>query len=391
MIRLGIINSNYVTISRGTKKGTEIFSYILIRQLSRQAKRYNLHMTAFASGDSELPVKLVSVNHKSSMKDADIGERHHKTYELALLSKAFSMQQEFDIYHVNIGNGDSVLPFAPFVNKPILVTMHGSFLEENYNKKYLALFNNLKNVYFVSLSSAQRLPLPHLNYTSTIPHGIDTKRNWKFNAIGGTHMVWAGRAIKEKGINELPIIAKKAKRTLNVFPMVKQESPKWIKDLVEHRRRPMAFFTVNEPVNRHELGEKYQKSKVLLFPIQWEEPFGFVLIESMASGTPVIAYARGSVPEIIEDGVTGFIINPSPNEKKGDYIIKKTGIDGFVEAIERIYAMPDDAYHAMRRACRQKVEASFTVQNMIKRYIETYKKVLVDWKKKQVAFRSKVR
>ncbi len=391
MIRLGIINSNYVTISKGTKKGTEIFSYILIRNLARQAKRYNLHMTAFASGDSVLPVKLLSVNYQSSLKDHDIGERHHKTYELALLSKAFNMQEEFDLYHVNIGNGDSVLPFAPFVKKPILVTMHGSFLEENYNKKYLSLFNNLSNVYFVSLSSAQRLPLPHLNYITTIPHGIDIKRNWKFDPAGGKHMIWAGRAIKEKGINELPIIAKKVRKTIEAYPMVKQDSPKWIQELVERRRRPIAFFNVNEPVNRHDLGAKYQKSKMLLFPIQWEEPFGYVVIEALASGTPVIAYARGSVPEIIEDGVTGFIINPTPSEKKGDFLIKKTGIDGFSEAIERIYAMPDGEYRRMRRACRQKAETCFAVQTMIKRYIETYKNVLLDWKKKQVAFRRKVR
>ena len=385
MIRLGIINSNYVTISRGTKKGTEIFSYILIRQLARQSRRYNLHITAFASGDSELPVKLVSVNHKSSMKDSDIGERHHKTYELALLSKAFNMQHEFDLYHVNIGNGDSVLPFAPFVNKPILVTMHGSFLEENYNKKYLALFNNLKNVYFVSLSSAQRLPLPHLNYIGTIPHGIDSKRTWKFDAMGGEHMVWAGRAIKEKGINELPTIAKKAQRTLDVYPMLKAESPKWIQDLYAKKKRPLSFFSMHESINRHDLAFKYQKSKVCLFPIAWEEPFGFVLIEALACGTPVIAYARGSVSEIIEDGVTGFIINPTPDEKKGDFIIKKTGIDGFCEAISRIYAMPEQEYRAMRKACRQKVEHCFTVQQMMKRYIEIYKKVLDDWKQNNKA------
>lgn len=212
MIRVGIINSNYVTINRCTKKGTEIFSYILTRQLQKQARRYNLKITAFASGDSELPVKLISVNYKSSLRDSYIGEHHHKTFELALLSKAFSMQSEFDIYHVNIGNGDSVLPFAPFVSKPILVTMHGSFVEEDYNKKYLALFNNLPNVYFVSLSSVQRHPLPHLNYIDTIPHGIDVKRHWKFDATGGNTMIWAGRAIKEKGINELLRIVKKADR-----------------------------------------------------------------------------------------------------------------------------------------------------------------------------------
>lgn len=381
MIRVGIINSNYVTINRRTKKGTEIFDSILIRQLARQSKRYNLKITAFASGDSELPVKLLSVNYKSSLKDRDIGEKHHKTFELALLSKAFSMQNEFDIYHVNIGNGDVVLPFAPFVNKPILVTMHWTFLDENYNKKYLSLFNNLKNVYFVSLSSVQRQPLPHLNYIDAIPHGIDVKRHWKFDALGGNHMIWAGRAIKEKGINELLQIVKKTKRTLDLFPLIKEESPNWIKDLYENRRRPIRFFNMYEPLNRHELAKKYQKSKLFLFPICWEEPFGLVLIEALASGTPVITYARGSASEIIEDGITGFIVNPTPTEIKGNFIIKKTGIDGMSEAVERIYAMPEDEYRKMRLACRQKVEKCYTVQKMVKRYIETYKKVIADWKK----------
>ena len=292
------------------------------------------------------------------------------------------MQNEFDIYHVNIGNGDIVLPFASFVNKPILVTMHWTFLDENYNKKYLSLFNNLKNIYFVSLSSVQREPLPHLNYMDTIPHGIDAKRHWKFDASGGNNMIWAGRAIKEKGINELIRIVKKAKRTLDIYPLIKEESPKWIKDFFENRSRPIKFLHVYEAINRHELSKKYQKSKVFLFPICWEEPFGLVLIEALASGTPVVAYARGSVPEIIDDGITGFIVNPSPIEIKGDFIIKKTGIDGFCEAIERIYAMPEEEYRNMRLACRQKVENCFTVQKMGKRYIETYKKVIADWNKK---------
>ena len=386
MIRVGIINSNYVTINRRTKKGTEIFDSILIRQLARRSKRYNLKITAFASGDSELPVRIVSVNDKSSLKDKDIGEKHHKIFELALLSKAFSMQNEFDIYHVNIGNGDIVLPFASFVNKPILVTMHWTFLDENYNKKYLSLFNNLKNIYFVSLSSVQREPLPHLNYMDTIPHGIDAKRHWKFDASGGNNMIWAGRAIKEKGINELIRIVKKAKRTLDIYPLIKEESPKWIKDFFENRSRPIKFLHVYEAINRHELSKKYQKSKVFLFPICWEEPFGLVLIEALASGTPVVAYARGSVPEIIDDGITGFIVNPSPIEIKGDFIIKKTGIDGFCEAIERIYAMPEEEYRNMRLACRQKVENCFTVQKMGERYIETYKKVIADWKKKTASW-----
>ncbi len=386
MIRLAIVNSNFVSINRHTKKGTEIFVYILIQQLKRLSKRFNLDITAFSSGDSELPVKIESINYRSSLSDPAIGIEHHKTFELALVSKALSMQKEFDIYHINIGNGDTVLPLAPFVTKPILITMHGSFLEDKYTKKYLSLFNNLPNLYFISLSSAQRLPLPKLNYVATIPHGIDIKRTWKFNKDGGGDMIWAGRAIKEKGITDLIKIVKKSQRPLSIFPLIKEETPKWFKGIIEGKRPSIHNLTVRESLSRHKLAHEFQKSKIFLFPIHWEEPFGLVLVEALASGTPIIAYARGSTPEIIEDGVTGFVINPSPDEIKGDFIIKKTGIDGFCEAIERIYALSEPEYHEMRLQCRLHAEKNYTVKQMTERYIDTYKKVIKDSKSKENKF-----
>ncbi len=376
MIRLAVVNSNFVSINRNTKKGTEIFDYILIKQLAKYARRYNLHITAFASGDSRLPVKIESVNYKSSIEDKEIGIKHHKTFEIALVSKALAMQDQFDIYHVNIGNGDIVLPFAPFMKKPILVTMHGSFLEEKYNKKYLALFKNLKNIYFVSISNVQRQPLPNLNYVDTIYHGIDAKRAWKFNSVGGDRIIWAGRAIREKGINDLIRIIKKVNKPSFIFPLIKEESPRLIKQLTEGTCQPIPLLTVSKEVRRHNLGIEFQKSKLFLFPVHWEEPFGLVLIEAMASGTPIVAYGRGSVPEIVQDGVTGYVVNPSPDEIKGDFIIKKTGMDGLCEAIERIYAMPVWEYCQMRQLCRERVEKYFTMQQMTKKYIETYKKVI---------------
>src|SRR3989344_507253 len=233
-MRIAIVNSNFVSIGRYTKKGTEIFAYVLISHLARQAKKHNLSLTAFASGDSRLPVHVESVNYRSSVADKDIGIERHQTFELALVSKAFSMQDQFDLYHVNIGNGDVVLPFAPFVKKPIIVTMHGSFLEEKYFKKYLALFRNLKNIYFVSVSDAQRKPVPDLNYIATIHHGVDTKRLWKFDPEGGEYTLWMGRAIREKGI-ELVLhymrYIKKTGRKAKLFPLIKEESPKWIKQI----------------------------------------------------------------------------------------------------------------------------------------------------------------
>ncbi|EKD64961.1 MAG: glycosyl transferase [uncultured bacterium] len=381
-MRIAIVNSNCVSLNKSTKKGTEIFDYILIQSLYKQAKRHNLEITAFASGDSRLPVPIESVSYKSSFADKDVGVEHHKTFEMALVSKAFAMQDHFDLYHVNIGNGDVVLPFAPFVKKPIIVTMHGSFLEEKYNKKYLSLFKNLKNIYFVSISKIQRNPLPALNYIANIYHGVDASGMWKFHPTGNEHIVWAGRAIKEKGIETVIHAIKKANKKAKIFPLVKDESPKWIKQIEINGKELNKKISIHFGMNRYELAPHYQQSKLFLFPINWEEPFGLVMIESMACGTPIVAYARGSVPEVIVDGKTGFVVNPSDKEINGNFIIKKTGTDGLHEAIDRIFSMSQEEYATMRKNCRDHVEKNFTVENMINQYIDVYKKALLTSRKR---------
>jgi glycosyltransferase involved in cell wall biosynthesis len=110
-----------------------------------------------------------------------------------------------------------------------------------------------------------------------------------------------------------------------------------------------------------------------LFPIEWEEPFGLVMVESMATGTPVIAYARGATKEIIKDGETGFLVNPSDIDIRGNFIIKKTGQAGIQEAVERIYSMPDNEYARIRQNCRRHVENLFTIEKMVNQYIDFFK------------------
>lgn len=375
-MRIAVVNSNFVTIGKNTKKGTEIFAYILIRFLQKQAKRKRLTITAFASGDSRLAVPVESVNYRSSSFDHDIGPEHHKAFELALASKAFGMQKKFDVYHVNIGNGDVILPFAPFVRKPIIVTLHGSFLEERYNKKFLSLFRNLKNIYFVSISNAQRKPLPWLNYIDTVYHGVDIKRRWKFSPAGGEDIVWAGRAIFEKGINDAVRVIKSSGKKAHMYPMMRTESPKWIRNNEKDRAEISKNIIIHYGHDRLGLVAPFQRGKLMLFPIQWEEPFGLVMIEAMACGTPIVAYARGSVPEVVVDGVTGFLINPSKKDIRGNYIIKKSGIEGLREAVKRIYSMPRAEYLSMRRSCRGHVERKFTAEKMASHYIEVYKRAL---------------
>jgi glycosyltransferase involved in cell wall biosynthesis len=249
------------------------------------------------------------------------------SFENTLVAKAFSESDKFDLYHINIGNGDTALAFAQFVKKPIIVTMHGS-IETNKNKKYLSLFRNFKNIYYVSVSNTQRIPIPDLNYIATIYHGVDTKGIWTFDPAGGEAIVWVGRAIADKGIDEVIRVIKKTHKKANLFPLVKLESPNWIKKMELNSKIIIKDITISYELNRHELISSYQHGKLFLFPIQWEEPFGLVMIEAMACGTPIVAYARGSVPEVVVDGETGFIVNPTSEDIRGDFIIKKTGIEG---------------------------------------------------------------
>ena len=126
----------------------------------------------------------------------------------------------------------------------------------------------------------------------------------------------------------------------------------------------------------NKLSDFYGRAKALLYPIEWEEPFGLVLIESMACGTPIVAFARGSIPEVVIDGETGFIVNPSDSDIRGNFIIKKTGKEGLKEAVEKIYAMSEAEYRQMRLNCRKHVEANFTVEKMVDGYEKVYQKLL---------------
>lgn len=374
-MKIAIICSNFVSITKEVKKGTEIFDYILIDNLVKNSK--DLDIIAFASGDSDLPVTIESVDYHSSVSDKSILQKDkHIIFELTLLSKAFSMQDNFDLYHINIGDGDIALPFAPFVKKPILITLHYT-QDAEYINKYFSLFRNYKNVHFVSISDTQREFFPDLNYAATIYHGIETEQ-FKFNPRGGETVMWAGRGIPDKGLSVVFQILKKVRRKAKIFPLKKEEHIEWLNKQITDLKQSVVDdnILVEFDKDRLDLITHYQSSKLFLFPIQWEEPFGLVLIESLSCGTPVVAFARGSVPEIVKDGKTGFIVNPSDSDIQGDWIIKKTGIDGLCEAIEKIYSMPKKGYQKMRQNCRTLAEKSFSAKRMVSEYLKVYEKII---------------
>ncbi|OGK17425.1 hypothetical protein A2774_05445 [Candidatus Roizmanbacteria bacterium RIFCSPHIGHO2_01_FULL_39_12c] len=374
-MKIAILASNLLPINQDVKKGTELFVYLLVSALAHKSDK--IDVTLFASGDSQVPVKLESVGALSSTVDAQITKQHHKIFELALLGKALQQQSGFDLYHANIGNGEIVLPFALFSQKPVIITLHGS-LDTVYKDKYFPLFSQLTNAYFVSISDQQRKPLPMLNYLKTIYNGIDVKQ-FRFDPIGGNNLIWAGRGVPEKGLDIVLTVAEMTKKPARLFAIRKDHTLAWLKQDIEDKivkLKKSVDLELNYEVKQTELLGYYQRSRLFLSPLRWEEPFGMAMVEAMAAGTPVVAYARGSVPEVIKDGETGFIVNAGENDKRGDWIIKKTGIEGLVEAVERIYALPEEKYKQLRHNCRSHVERNFTLDRMASEYLLLYRRLI---------------
>ena len=258
---------------------------------------------------------------------------------------------------------------------PIVVTIHSvpevkeivSDVVKNYN---------FDDRFFVSISDKQREFFPY-SFTSTVYNGIDLNL-FKFNEDGGDDMIFTGRLRKIKGIREAIETAIRTKKKLTFHGKTSSENAfvqSEIDPLVNQHSDLISYLGF---IARAKLEEFYGQGKLILVPIQWEEPFGLVMIEAMACGTPVIAFAKGSVPEVIKDGVTGFIVNSSDKDIRGDWIIKKTGIEGLCEAVEKIYAMPKEEYLKMRKNCREHVEAYFTVENMADNYEKVYNKAMLD-------------
>ncbi len=372
-MRIAIVCSNYLNMGKETASGTGIFNYSFISELVKHAENDLLSITAFASGASQLPVQIESIDYEpSSANDQLSASGKFVLYEQALIAKAFAMQDRFDLYHINIGDGDIALPFSPFVKRPILITLH-HILDTDYMRTFFSFYKNVQHVRFVSASNAQRKLLPDLNYAATIYHGVDPAL-FAFNTDGGASLMWAGRVIPEKGPDIVVDIAQQIGCAAKLFGIPRKQHQKWFEtNVLDKINESRGAITYEAGLDRYQLVDHYQSSKAFVLPIVYEESFGLVLIEAMSCGTPVIAFARGSIPEIIEDGKTGFIVNAADDDIRGDWIVKKTGGAGLREAVERIYAMPPTEYAAMRAACRDRVLRYFTIKRMVDEYLHVYK------------------
>ncbi len=355
--------------------GTERVIYDLCQGLTKKGHQ----VTLFASGDSKIDGKL-SYIFKEKLLDKNISWSH---YLNPLLHFAFAYEEikktgDFDIVHGHYSLASDLisLSFANSSELPALFTAHCPLtIDQKYDDRK-KLFEYCNQVNFVSISNKQRT-LP-LKYISTIYHGIDIQQSPFSDWPKDGYILWLGRIVPEKGLADALDLAGQLKKKLVVVGRVDKESESnyqyfqtKIKDQLTNPQ-----ITSFETVDTESRNKLLLQSKCFLFPIRWEEPFGLVMIEAMACGTPVVAYARGSVPEIIKDGETGFIVNSSDEDIRGDFIIKRTGFEGLKEAVEKIYSMEKNQYENMRQACRSRVERFFTVEKMVENYEKVYYKIL---------------
>lgn len=355
----------------------------VIRDITEGLIKKGHEVTLFTVSGSKTSAKLFSV-FKESLSEEDISQKEKESgHTFSVVSAWHNLQvylqaDNFDVIHTHLGNFGQIesVFLAPLIKTPTVSTFHCPLNEIAID----ILKDNSKNQTFVGISQSQLEDDNFFVKSPVVYHGIDLKK-FEFNNKGGNYLFFAARLHPQKGAHIAIKISQRLRMPLKIAGRILSSS----QDYFEKEIKPF----LKSP-NTEYLGEKsseqmsriYQNAKAFLFPIQWEEPFGLVMIEAMACGTPIIAYARGSVPEVVVDGKTGFIVNSSDSDKRGNWIVKKTGLEGFEEAVRKIYEMPKAEYQKMRANCRKRIEENFTIEKMVDGYEAVYKKVIRDFKKK---------
>lgn len=318
---------------------------LVVSRLTDELVRRGHDVTLFASGDSQTLAKLESVYPHALRLDPKVKE--YAVYETLELSHVYQKAGEFDIIHSHVGV--PALPLASLVNTPTVHTLHGKF-----NRDTQAVYLHHHHQPFVSISDAQRQI--NLNYVGTVYNGISLA-DYKFvgNPQEPAYLAFLGRFSPEKGPHHAIAIAKQTGWKLKMAGKVDVVDQEFFEREVAPHIDGQQIEYLGE-VDHNGKVELLANASVTLFPITWAEPFGLVMIESMATGTPVIAMSLGSVPEVINHGVTGFVC----------------------QEYAEIAAMIPQALELDRHKCRQHVAENFSVQQMVDGYEAVYQKIIQD-------------
>jgi glycosyltransferase involved in cell wall biosynthesis len=320
----------------------------IVSYLTEELVRRGHDVTLFASGDSHTAARLVAVTERAVRLDASSREELAADFSRQL-GRVFRNADRFDVIHCHVDY--LAYPFSTLVRTPTLHTLHGRL-----DLRYLGpLFRDFPDVPLVSISNGQRAPLAALtlNWAGTVYHGMPFDR-FPFVERPDDYLAFLGRLSPEKQPEVAIEVARRAGMRLRIAAKIDANDREFVERVVQ----PLLDDPNIEFIGEIEDADKAAfigGARALLFPIDWPEPFGLVMLEAMACGTPVIARPCGSVPEIVEDGRTGFL---------GD------SVDDLVEAVKRIDTIE-------RAECRRHVERRFSITRMVDDYETLYRRAAV--------------
>jgi glycosyltransferase involved in cell wall biosynthesis len=298
-------------------------------------------VTLFASGDSVTSARLEPAWPRALRLDPTI--RDSMAPHMLLLEQVRQVADEFDVLHFHL----DYLPFPLFseLDTPFVTTLHGRLdLPE-----LQPVFDAFPHAPVVSISDSQRQPLPRANWLNTIYHGLPEQLLTPQPHRKPEYLAFLGRICPEKRVDTAIRIAAQSGLPLKIAAKVDKADQDYFKAEIEPLLSQAHVEFVGE-INEAQKHEFLSGAKALLFPIDWSEPFGLVMIESMACGTPVIAFNRGSVPEVIDHGLTGYIVED---------------VQGAVAALQRLDELS-------RVQIRAQFERRFSAKTMAQNYVDGY-------------------
>jgi glycosyltransferase involved in cell wall biosynthesis len=320
--------------------GTERVIHALTEELVRRGHE----VTLFATGDSITSARLISV-YPRSMREAKLKDIYGaNAWTLHNIGLAYARQDQFDIIHDH--NGFLSLPAANLARVPVVMTQHNAFSREEYR-----MFSALNKPFIVTISDAQRPTGTGLNIVATVYNGLDMKE-YPFSAEHEGYLLFVGRISPEKGVHYAIEVAQQLDLPLIIAAKLEPVDRTYFSEYIEPRLSDQISW-IGE-VDEAKRNQLMSRAMCFLHPALWKEPFGLTLIEATACGCPVVAFSRGAIPEVIKDGVSGFVVND---------------LESMLDAVENIAKID-------REKCREYAIKAFCAKSMTDGYEAVYARIL---------------
>jgi glycosyltransferase involved in cell wall biosynthesis len=313
----------------------------IVSYLTEELVRLGHDVTLFASGDSVTSAKLVSCSQQALRLDGSVWDP--LPHYMLMLDRVWRLAPNFDVLHFHIDHLH--LPLFRPIAKRTVTTLHG----RQDLPGLQALYREFGEMPLISISNAQRQPLPDVSFKATVYHGLPESLHQPSLTSTGKYLAFLGRISPEKGPDRAVKIARGAGMPLKIAAKVDRADQDYFREEISPLLQGADVEFVGE-IGEGDKAKFLGDASALLFPIEWPEPFGIVMIEAMACGTPVLAFDYGSVREVIEDGVTGKIVRD---------------VQEAVEVLPQVIAMD-------RRAIQRRFEERFSSRRMAKDYLDVY-------------------